>query len=166
MSKRLIDYRAKDIEGYEGRYSVTECGKVYSHSRVDTKGQLHKGRWLKPYKGGRYTSLRLSKDGKTRTVNVHTLVADAFLPNPDNLCAVNHIDEDKHNPALSNLERCTTQYNAEYSLSVTDSFISPTGDKVTVNNLARFCRDNSLDPSNISRLRNGKIKKYKGWTLF
>ena len=166
MSKQLIGYKAKDIEGYEGRYSVTECGKVYSHSRVDTNGQLHKGRWLKPYEGGKYTSLRLSKDGIVRTVNVHSLVADAFIPNPDGLYAVNHKDEDKHNPELSNLERCTTQYNAEYSLGVTCSFVSPEGYKVTVHNLAAFCRTEGLDPSNISKIRTGKLKHHKGWKLF
>ena len=167
MSKQLSKYVAKDVEGFEGRYSVTRCGKVYSHSRVDSRGVLHKGRWLKPYlPEGSYAQVKLALDGKTYTMNIHSLVAQAFLPNPDNLYAVNHIDEDKHNPHVDNLERCTSQYNSEFSLAVTCTFISPKGDPVCVTNLAAFCRAEGLDPSNISKLRTGKQKSHKGWRLF
>ncbi|MEW0227966.1 NUMOD4 domain-containing protein [Escherichia coli] len=44
----MLSETAKDIAGYEGKYSVTTDGRVYSHSRVDARGRLQKGRWLKP----------------------------------------------------------------------------------------------------------------------
>lgn len=44
----MLSETAKDIAGYEGKYSVTTDGRVYSHSRVDACGRLQKGRWLKP----------------------------------------------------------------------------------------------------------------------
>lgn len=166
MSKQLSKYVAKDIEGYEGRYSVTRCGKVYSHSRVDSRGVLHKGRWLKPYLPvDGYAQVKLALDGVTKTTSIHRVVADAFLPNPNKFGVINHKDEDKHNPHVDNLERCTSQYNSEYSLAVSCSFISPKGEQVDVTNLAAFCRKEGLDPSNISKLRTGKQQVHKGWRL-
>lgn len=61
-----------------------------------------------------YLHINLWKDGKEITKNVHRLVAAAFLPNPDKLPEVNHIDEDKTNNAASNLEWCDHLYNNLY----------------------------------------------------
>lgn len=49
-----------------------------------------------------------------KTCYVHRLVAEAFIPNPDNLQQINHIDEQKDNNAVSNLEWCSIKYNINY----------------------------------------------------
>lgn len=64
------------------------------------------------YKG--YNSVKLRKDGKYRQFQVHRLVAKAFIPNPNNLPFVNHIDENGVNNFATNLEWCTHQYNINY----------------------------------------------------
>lgn len=54
-------------------------------------------------------------DKKPKWRMVHRLVAETFIPNPLNLPQVNHIDENKRNNCIENLEWCTQQYNIEYS---------------------------------------------------
>ena len=56
----------------------------------------------------------LSKDGKTKTFLVHRLVAEAFIPNPQQLTQVNHKDENGHNNYVQNLEWVDAKYNANY----------------------------------------------------
>lgn len=57
----------------------------------------------------------MSKEGKTKSIRIHRLVAKAFIPNPDNLPEVNHKDENKLNNNASNLEWCDRQYNNTYN---------------------------------------------------
>lgn len=96
----------KDIFGFEGIYSITEDGKVWSYRNK---------RFLKTIinKNG-YTYVKLSKDGISRYHRVHRLVAIAYLPNPNNLPQVNHIDENLQNNSVSNLEWCSCGYNINY----------------------------------------------------
>ena len=94
-----------NIEGYEN-YEVRPNGEV-----VNTKT----GRVLKTFKNlGGYLTVGLNKNGKTKTFIVHRLVAQAFIPNPDNLPCVNHKDENKTNNNVENLEWCTHVYNVNY----------------------------------------------------
>ena len=100
----------KDIVGYEGLYQISDKGEVFS---VPRKGSL--GGKMKTHlnvKG--YEVLGLCKDGHQSTVTVHRLVAEAFIPNPDNLPQVNHKDENKLNNCVDNLEWCTNEYNHDY----------------------------------------------------
>lgn len=105
------------IEGWEN-YEVKPNGEV-----VNTKT----GRALKPCKNaGGYLRVMLCNNGKPKLFSVHRLVAQAFIPNPDNLPCVNHKDEDKTNNFVfvredgsvdfdkSNLEWCTHAYNINY----------------------------------------------------
>lgn len=109
----------KDIQDYEGYYQVSNLGRVRSVDRIVShwRGgkQLKKGKMLKPYtdKHG-YKHVTLSKDRKGKCVQVHRLVAFAFIPNPNNLKEVNHIDENPSNNCVDNLEWCTKQYNINY----------------------------------------------------
>lgn len=98
----------KDIKGYEELYQVSDLGRVRSFK--SGKWQTLKNR-LTP-RG--YYLVTLYKDGKATNKWVHKLVAQAFIPNPDNLPQVNHKDEDKLNNAASNLEWCTAKYNINY----------------------------------------------------
>ena len=61
-----------------------------------------------------YKQITLSKDNKRSTKKVHRLVAEAFIPNPLKLPEVNHLDENKHNNSVDNLEWCTTRHNVNY----------------------------------------------------
>lgn len=98
----------KDIAGYEGLYEVSNLGRVKS---------LITNKILKPSFDGKknYLFVGLYKKGvKTKLINVHRLVAMAFIPNPNNYPQVNHIDENKINNRADNLEWCTIKYNSNY----------------------------------------------------
>lgn len=109
----------KDVVGYEGLYKVSNLDRVRSLDRVvtrkDGRKQLCKGRLLSPCRlRWGYLGVDLSKSNKGHTKKVHRLVAQAFLNNSLNLSDVNHIDEDKTNNRLSNLEWCSREYNMNY----------------------------------------------------
>ena len=100
----------RPIEGFEGCYEVNAKGDVRSRKT----GHY---RLLKP-KLNRKTGYRfviLYNGETTATKTLHRLVAEAFLPNPDGLQYVNHINEDKADNRVENLEWCTPHYNNEYS---------------------------------------------------
>lgn len=95
-----------DIKGYEGRYAITSCGKVWSYK---TK------RFLKASKNKKgYQRVCLSKDNVSKNLTIHKLVATAYIPNPYNLPQLNHKDENKENNSANNLEWCTGKYNSNY----------------------------------------------------
>ena len=102
----------KDIPGYNGRYRVSSFGAIKSSSSGKWK-RMHpsKNRWG-------YLHLLLSKDGVSKTVCVHRVVADAFIQNQDNKEQVNHIDGDKENNTVSNLEWVTELENHHHSVMV------------------------------------------------
>lgn len=103
----------KDIDGYEGRYQVSNTGKVRSLiKRSELQADWH---LLKPAHARGYESVGLCKNqGKKTTFLVHRLVAYAFVPNPNNYKEVNHKDENKLNNYADNLEWCTREYNMSY----------------------------------------------------
>ena len=101
----------KDIEGYEGKYMVSNTGKVKSLNYNNTG----KEGIMKPQDNGNgYLFAQLSKDGKVKQCRINRLVAQAFIPNPNNLPEVNHKDEDKTNNCVENLEWCSKLYNMNY----------------------------------------------------
>lgn len=113
----------KDIKGYEGFYQSSTFGRArsldtYRKSRNGTV-RFCKGRILKLKTNNQgYLQVNLYKNGKVKTFRVHRLVAEAFLPNPDNLPEVNHKDENKLNNCVSNLEWCTSSYNNNYGTRI------------------------------------------------
>ena len=98
----------KDIKGYEGIYQISNKGRVKSL-------KFNKENILIPAKHNRgYLFINLCKNGKVKKYLIHRLVAEAFLPNPDNLPQVNHKDENKLNNNVENLEWCSNKYNVNY----------------------------------------------------
>jgi len=102
----------RDVAGYEGFYQVSNTGKVRSVEHYDRFGRLYKQVELKPHASRNgYLMLHLKAGGKRKIALVHRLVACAFIPNPDNLSDVNHMDGNKANNNIDNLEWCTHSYN-------------------------------------------------------
>lgn len=97
----------RDIKGYEGHYQVSNYGNVRSIKRIPV---LLKG----DFQSNGYKRVYLWKDGAKKNVLVHRLVALSFLPNPMEYTDVNHIDEDKANNHVENLQWCSHAYNMNY----------------------------------------------------
>lgn len=137
----------RDIPEYEGLYAITSCGRVFSYRR-----QI----FLKPRitKTG-YCRVALYKDGKAKDFLVHRLVAEAYLPNPDNLPQVNHLDENKINNALSNLEWCTAAENVNYSQA--RKVICVETDEI-FDSMTLAAQTKNVNVGNISNVCQGKLK--------
>ncbi|MDR4579267.1 NUMOD4 domain-containing protein [Klebsiella pneumoniae] len=110
------------VVGWEGIYQVNECGDVISLPRVilrrDGTKQRFNGGPLKQFLNTNgYCVVRLSdaSNGRREIARVHRLVAEAFLPNPYGKPEVNHIDGNKANPHLINLEWVTPQENRKHA---------------------------------------------------
>ena len=110
----------KDILGYEGMYQVSNLGRVRSLDRDIWNGVNYfkkQGRILKQgenHKG--YPIVYLSVSQVDKTCSVHRLVAQAFIPNPDNKPQVNHINGNKKDNTVDNLEWCTALENNRHAL--------------------------------------------------
>ena len=98
----------KDVCGYEGLYKVDENGNVFS-----VRNNKLLKRMMFP-SGYEYVHLCNGK-GKTKLFRVHRLVAEMFIPNPNNLPEVNHKDGDKLNNNVKNLEWCTYSENLKHA---------------------------------------------------
>lgn len=121
----------KAVEGYEGLFEVSNLGRIRSLDRViihsDGRKRLFKGQIIKQaaHTNG-YYFIYLCTNRSRKYTSVHRLVAETFLPNPNNLPEVNHKDENKANNCVfvnkdgsvdlnkSNLEWCTHSYNMRY----------------------------------------------------
>ena len=134
----MIEEIWRPVVGYEGLYEVSSYGRVKSleKSYIRKNGVInHKSeRILIPGKDkGGYLQVSLYCNGERHMKKIHRLVAQAFIPNQDNLPQVNHKDEDKTNNRVDNLEWCDGKYNINYG----------------------SCIDRALE----TRLKNGSIKR-------
>ena len=162
----------KDIKGYEGKYQVSNYGNVKSLNYHRTG----KERLLKPTlqkKGYLYVSLCKP----LKKFKIHRLVAETFIPNPDNLPQVNHKDEDKTNNYVGNLEWCSLLYNINYGNGIIKSckkrckkVYQYTMDWVLVREWEsiRECGRNGFNQGNIVSCCKGERKTHKGyrWKYF
>ena len=97
----------KDVKGYEGLYQVSDLGNVRSLNYNRT-GKVKE---LKPSTKNGYYFILLHKDGTRKNAYIHRLVAESFINNDDDLLVVNHIDGNKLNNSVDNLEWCTYSDN-------------------------------------------------------
>lgn len=98
----------KDVIGYEGLYQVSDQARVRNNKGKILKQSVKVGKCVY------YKYVKLYKDGQYRQGYVHRMMAECFIPNPDNLPIINHKDEDGTNNRLDNLEWCTVEYNSNY----------------------------------------------------
>lgn len=162
------------VKGYIGLYEVSNLGRVrslnYNHSR---KTKLLKQRKTK----FGYMRVGLFKNYKQKTFFVHRLVAEAFIPNWFNYQQVNHIDEDKTNNHVDNLEWCTAGYNTNYgtrnekvSVKMTNGKLSKgvlqftlDGEFVREWSSTREAERNGYNHGDIGLCCRGVYKQYKGF---
>lgn len=133
----------KEIKGYEGLYEVSNLGNVRSFDRYglskNNSKRLIKGRILKKQVDkDLYEYIGLTNlNNERKYYRVHRLVAEAFIPNPDNLPIINHKDEKPDNNCVDNLEWCTYQYNNTYGNRIFKSVLKRKGQKVSDNTIIK-----------------------------
>ena len=152
----------KDIEGYKG-YKISNYGNVKSLGNDKTR----KEKILKPAKDkDGYLYVGLCKQGKIKMCKVHRLVAQTFIPNPNDLPQVNHKDEDKINNHVTNLEWCTNEYNINYGTrnQRTSKQVICLETGVIYYSLKEVQRQLGFAQSAISNACNGKYKQAYGYT--
>lgn len=160
----------KDIQGYDGKYQVSNTGKVRSFAKSYRNGE---GLILSPYihKRGYYSVCLFDSAGKHKNHMIHRLVAVAFVPNPNGYNVVNHKDENKLNNNADNLEWCTSGYNLSYGTARLRQGITyghPI-EQMTVDGIviAKYSSPEtaskllSIDASSIHKCCNGR-RKYAG----
>lgn len=106
----------KDIKGYEGKYKISNYGEVVSLPRTKrnhNKLQEVPMKIISQYtnKKNDYVYVYLCNDGKYKNTRLHKLVAENFIDNPNNYTQINHIDGNKENNKVDNLEWCSSSYN-------------------------------------------------------
>ena len=170
-----------DGELYEGLYKVSNFGKILSLNYRNTgKSEL-----MNPGTNTKgYLQVKLWKNGEYKKCYVHRLIAETFLPNPENKPEVNHIDEDKTNNFVflnedgsvdkekSNLEWKSHRDNLNHgtrneriskALSKRVLQLSLSGDLIREWESTRECERNGFNHSAVSRCCNGKLPHYKGF---
>ena len=154
--EQIYNYGMRDIKGYEELYAVTSCGRVWSYKRK---------RFLKPAKNKNgYLKVNLYKNGKMKTCRIHRLVAETYIPNPDNLPQVNHCDENKENNCINNLEWCDSKYNINYGTRTerTSKKVRCIETKEVYPSLSIAAKENKISIGNLSSCCNGRYKTTGG----
>lgn len=151
----------KDIKGYEGLYQVSNFGRVKRNGRILKVRVKRKG----------YLGVVLYNNSEPKHYTIHRLVAEAFIPNPENKPQVNHIDEDKTNNTVANLEWVTAKENANHgtrnsrmSHKIVAINIS-TGDSYNFNSIRECARILKLSNGNISRFFSGELNHVGGYVF-
>lgn len=168
----------KDIKGYEGRYQVSNLGRVKSLSRemfngvstYKSKERILKERIAKDK--SHYATVSLRKDGRSSTKAIHRLVAEAFIPKVEGKHYVNHKDENKLNNLVENLEWVTPSENLNYQSnqatkgdkrSVPVKGVNKQGEVIIINT-ARESRELGYNKARISAVCDKPNRTYKGMT--
>lgn len=119
----MVEEIWKDIKGYEGYYQISNLGNVKSLERTvyhsDGRVQVRKERIMsKRESTDGYYIAKLNVDKQSKSIAIHRLIAEAFIPNPNNFPEVNHIDTNRKNNKVENLEWCTRIDNIMHSVKL------------------------------------------------
>ena len=124
-AESLEGERWRPVKDFETSYAVSNFGRVKRLARVDTFIRKDTGKEverhvsemiLKLQDADKYYEVNLFQGDRSVFRDVHRMVAQAFIPNPNNLPQVNHINGDKHDNRAENLEWCTSQHNVQHSI--------------------------------------------------
>lgn len=105
----------KPIQGYEGIYEISSLGRVKTLERRDCRGQYRKSILLKAASVRGYLQIQLWNNRMSRIYKIHRLVAQVFIPNPENKPQVNHKNGVKTDNNVENLEWCTSLENIHHA---------------------------------------------------
>lgn len=151
----------KDIPNYEGKYQVSNLGRVRN---------IQKENYILKFSndGKGYQKVKLCNNGKCKSFRVHRLVAQVFIPNPNNLPEINHIDYNRLNNNINNLEWCDRKYNMNYSVKANrfhnKQVICIMNDKkIIYNSIDEASKKTGIHRSNIGRCCNKKRKTAGGF---
>lgn len=157
----------RDVSGFEGRYKVSNIGNVFS---------VKSGKVLCPRDNGKgYLGVQLWKNGECKQVYIHKLVCKEFIGLPPAGCNINHVDGDKSNNCVNNLEYVTFSEN---SLHAVDSGLNPSRGEThnmavltesDVYQIRQLLEDGLLQREiaeiyNVSASTIGSIKRRERWT--
>lgn len=168
----------KSIKGYEGFYEINELGQVRSVDRiVETKDgsiRKYKGKELKPsIDQGRYAMIGLHKNGILKMMTVHRLVAETFLPNPDNLPEVHHKNHDKKDNRARNLAWVTIDEQRDDHWTKAQSKAQGTRLRVVGHGIDKIFisaheveRELGISSPYVSMVANGIRKQAKGYRIY
>lgn len=134
----------KDVVGYEGLYQVSNLGNVKSLKRIKSNNQPTKEKVMKKYIGKGYYRVALYLDGKMKNKSVSRLVAQAFIPNPENKPCINHINGIKNNNQLYNLEWCTILENSQHAYNTGLTTKTPLNFVHTSKEVAQLDKDGNI----------------------
>ena len=156
-------------------------GEIYDNFKVSNLGRLinlnyrgtGRAKLMEPFDNGHgYLQVHLSKNKITKTFLVHRLVSEIFIPNPNNLTEINHIDEDKTNNRVDNLEWKSHKDNCNHgtrnervakALSKRVLQLSLTGDLIREWPSTAECERNGFNHGHVADCCNGKQKTHKGF---
>lgn len=171
----------KDVKEFEGIYQISNLGRLKRlETIIDTiyqqkyKRKIHqKERIVKVNKCSRYYkyTLQNKNSNKKRTTSIHRLVAEAFIPNPDNLPQVNHIDGNRYNNNINNLEWCSASENVRHAQNKLNKIVKnvmqidqQTNQVIKIyKSTVEAMKETGIDRTNISKVCNGKMKTAGGY---
>lgn len=120
----LLNEEFRDIDGFEGKYQISNYGRVLSLLKYNAINKSYyerlkiKKNQIRVNGNYNYWVINLSNQNINKNSSIHRLVAETFIPNPNNLPEVNHIDENPLNNCVNNLEWCDRLYNANYGFGM------------------------------------------------
>ena len=168
----------KAIKGYEGIYEVNELGKVRSVDRTveykDGRIRKYNGKELKlNIDRGGYAMVILSKNDVRKMMKVHRLVAGAFIPNPDNLPEIHHINHDRTDNRVENLQWVTSSEQKDYHWIAAQSKTNGVRLRVVGHGIDKIFisahevkRELGIDRKSAMKVAKGEFKQIKGYKIY
>ncbi|MBE6993392.1 MAG: hypothetical protein E7423_01920 [Ruminococcaceae bacterium] len=153
-----------EIKGTDGRYEISSYGRVWSNiSRKILRSYVN---------SAGYVLITFPINGEKKRRQVHKLVADAFIPNPENKPQINHIDADRTNNHVENLEWCTASENTRHAFKLGRAKRAPHHEKAVVRSdgkeyrsMSEAARDLGVPYSYIRDVCNGTQKTTRGYSF-